>query len=88
MEFKEYMKRSFLEHIEHLNEYNLDEPEYFYMVESYITRLAAQEAYSKAKEVMNYADYLINKLHEYVDIQKDAISMKIGDELTVEVKHS
>ncbi|EBU8552187.1 hypothetical protein DLC15_06360 [Salmonella enterica subsp. enterica serovar Telelkebir] len=81
-DYKEYMKRSFLEHIEHLNEYNLDEPEYFYMVESYITRLAAQEAYSKTKEVMNYADYLINKLHEYVDIQKED-KMKDSESLTI-----
>ncbi|EAV6171730.1 hypothetical protein E9863_10780 [Salmonella enterica] len=88
MEFKEYMKRSFLEYIEHLNEYNLDEPEYFYMIESYITRLAAQEAYSQAKEVMNYADYLINKLHEYVDIQKEdkGIEMKVGESLTIKVE--
>lgn len=83
-DYKEYMKRSFLEHIEHLNEYNLDEPEYFYMVESYITRLAAQEAYSKAKEVMNYADYLINKLHEYVDIQEED-KMKDSESLIVKV---
>ncbi|MCU7121052.1 hypothetical protein J3T26_09875 [Salmonella enterica] len=85
-DYKEYMKRSFLEHIEHLNEYNLDEPEYFYMVESYITRLAAQEAYSKTKEIMGYADLLMGGLYNYADEHKKGIEMKVGESLTIKVE--
>ncbi|ECA6118448.1 hypothetical protein EM825_00060 [Salmonella enterica subsp. enterica serovar Redlands] len=70
MEFKEYMKRSFLEHIEHIAEYNLENEEFFHLMQSYIDRLATQEMYAKDREIMGYADYLMNKLHDYADIQK------------------
>ncbi|ECC5261041.1 hypothetical protein ABNR98_000154 [Salmonella enterica] len=83
-DYKEYMKRSFLEYIEHLNEYNLDEPEFFENVQHFIKDLAIKEGYlnKKYRETFAYADYLINKLSEYVDIQKED-KMKDSDSLTI-----
>ncbi|ECI7593673.1 hypothetical protein E0663_17240 [Salmonella enterica subsp. enterica] len=83
-DYKEYMKRSFLEYIEHLNEYNLDEPEFYENVHHYIKDLAIKEGYLNKKyhETFAYADYLINKLHEYVDIQKED-KMKDSESLTI-----
>lgn len=95
MDFKDYMKRSFLEHIEHLNEYNVTEKEFFEVMRGFITNVAITEADYAHSEVMGYADYLMNKLHDYAGIQKakikptDAeaidkgIEMKVGESLTV-----
>ncbi|HCI2908162.1 TPA: hypothetical protein NOU44_000237 [Salmonella enterica subsp. enterica serovar Infantis] len=95
MDFKDYMKRSFLEHIEHLNEYNVTEKEFFEVMRGFITSVAIAEADYAHSEVMGYADYLMNKLHDYAGIQKakvkpaDAeaidkgIELKVGESLTV-----
>lgn len=95
MDFKDYMKRSFLEHIEHLNEYNVTEKEFFEVMRGFITNVAITEADYAHSEIMGYADYLMNKLHDYAGIQKtkikpaDAekidkgIEMKVGESLTV-----
>ncbi|WP_284885126.1 hypothetical protein [Citrobacter portucalensis] len=40
------------------------------MMQSYIARLAAQEAYSNTKEIMGYSDYLMNWLYDYADEHK------------------
>ncbi|EBH8772657.1 hypothetical protein D1804_14990 [Salmonella enterica subsp. enterica serovar Lagos] len=86
MDFKEYMKRSFVEHLEHVQEYNVTDHEFYEAMSSFIYKMAGEEAMLNAQEIFGYADHLMNKLVQDSDLHREAIEMKVGETITIKVE--